>query len=103
MKNSSREGNSSKVPQKVLCLFWHLLFSDHLSCHHVKRMIKQVAVVAGEVVAAVVMMAAPITVTTFVVVTAGHTASLSTRANYVGGCANLSTSSKKGNALSNMD
>ena len=62
-----------------------------------------VVVVVEKAVVVVVTMAAPITAMTFVVVTAGHTASLSTRANYVGGCANLSTSSKKGNALSNMD
>ncbi len=56
-------------------------------------MIKQVAVVAGEVVAAVVMMAAPITVTTFVVVTAGLIASLSTRVKVLEGAPN-GTSSK---------
>lgn len=43
-------------------------------------MTKQVAAVAVEPVVVVVTLAAPITAMAFVVVTAGHTASLSTRA-----------------------
>ena len=49
-------------------------------------MTKQVAAVAVKAVVVVVTMAAPITAMTFVVVTAGHTASLSTRVNLYGGC-----------------
>lgn len=49
-----------------------------------------VVVVVVKAVAVVVTMAAPITVMTSVAVTAGHTASLSTRAKkYIRGCANI--------------
>ena len=49
-------------------------------------MTRQVAAVAVKAVAVVVMTAVPTTAIASVAVTAGHTASLSTRVNLYGGC-----------------
>ena len=69
----------------------------------IKDVAQSVLVVVHHLVLAIVMAVAPTIVMASVVAIAGLIASQSTRANYVGGCANLSTSSKKVYALSNMD
>lgn len=84
MKISSQEESSSRMPQRVLCLFWHSLCWEHLSSRLVltKRIVAQsVQVVASLPAQVTAMVVALTTVTVCVAVIAGLTANQSTRVN----------------------
>lgn len=86
MKISSQEESSSRMPPRVLCLFWHSLCWEHLSSRPVAMMTKKVVALSVQVAASLpalvtAMVVALTTVMACVAVTAGLTANQSTRVN----------------------
>lgn len=87
MKISSQEESSSRMPPRVLCLFWHSLCWEHLSSRPVAMMMtKKVVALSVQVAASLpalvtAMVVALTTVTARVVVTAGVGANLRPEVN----------------------
>ena len=87
MKISSQEESSSRMPPRVLCLFWHSLCWEHLSSRPVAMMMtKRVVALSVQVAASLparvtAMVVALTTVTARVVVTAGVGANLRPEVN----------------------
>ena len=87
MKISSQEESSSRMPPRVLCLFWHSLCWEHLSSRLVAMMMtKRVVALSVQVAASLpaqvtAMVVALTTVTARVVVTAGVGANLRPEVN----------------------
>ena len=87
MKISCQEESSSRMPPRVLCLFWHSLCWEHLSSRPVAMMMTKMVVALSVQVAAslpalvTAMVVALTTVTARVVVTAGVGANLRPEVN----------------------